>query len=169
MFVHGLNVLVSDLGSHRSAGNACTYYFLHILLDTTLGESRSPRINCSSHSVDSKGVGLIYLVLQTSTWLLSKKLGIKGLKTGQYGNPPSVTYWVRQAAVYVSALTTMKLLVVALFAVWPGISSIGDWLLGWTTLWDGESVQVILYVYSFARCAMFHATFLVSWVSSPRS
>lgn len=37
MFVHGLNVLISDLGSHHSAGNACTYYFLNILLDTTLG------------------------------------------------------------------------------------------------------------------------------------
>lgn len=48
MFVHGLNVLVSDLGSNRSAGNACTFYFLHILLDTTLGESLwIPRINCT--------------------------------------------------------------------------------------------------------------------------
>lgn len=86
-------------------------------------------------------------MLQSSTWLLSKKCGIKGLKTGQYGKPPSVTYWVRQAAVYVFSLTTMKLLVVALFAFWPGVSTIGDWLLGWTTLWDGESVQVILYVH----------------------
>ena len=39
----------------------------------------------------------------------------------------------------------MKLLVVALFAVWPGISSIGDWLLSWTIVGDGDSVQVVLY------------------------
>ena len=97
--------------------------------------------------LDPKGVGTIYLVLQSSTWLLSKKFGIKGLKTGQYGNPPSVTYWVRQAAVYIFALAAMKLLVVALFAFWPGISAVGDWLLGWTTLWGhGDSVEVILYV-----------------------
>lgn len=38
MFVHGVNVLISDLGSHRAAGNACTFYFLNILIDTTLGE-----------------------------------------------------------------------------------------------------------------------------------
>ncbi|KAF8559439.1 hypothetical protein OG21DRAFT_1562464 [Imleria badia] len=125
MFIHGLNVLISDFGSYHSAGNACTYYFLNILLDTTLG------------------VGLIYLVLQSSTWLFSKKFGIKGLKTGQYGNPPSFTYWLRQAAVYIFALTAMKLLVVVLFAFWPDISAIGDWLLGWTTLWDGDSVQVV--------------------------
>lgn len=39
MFVHGVNVVVSDVGSTRSSGNACMYYFLNILLDTTLGTS----------------------------------------------------------------------------------------------------------------------------------
>jgi hypothetical protein len=39
MFVHGVNVIVSDVGSTRSSGNACVYYFLNILLDTTLGTS----------------------------------------------------------------------------------------------------------------------------------
>lgn len=38
MFVHGVNVLISDLGSHHSSGNACVFYFLNILVDTTLGE-----------------------------------------------------------------------------------------------------------------------------------
>lgn len=37
MFVHGVNVVVSDVGSTRTSGNACVYYFLNILLDTTLG------------------------------------------------------------------------------------------------------------------------------------
>lgn len=41
MFVHGVNVLISDLGSHHTAGNACTYYFLNVLVDTTLGEYQS--------------------------------------------------------------------------------------------------------------------------------
>jgi len=35
MFVHGVNVLVSHLGS--STNNACVFYFLNILIDTTLG------------------------------------------------------------------------------------------------------------------------------------
>ncbi|KAI6018276.1 vacuolar membrane protein-domain-containing protein, partial [Pisolithus marmoratus] len=125
MFIHGLNVLISDLGSHQFSGNACTYYFLNILVDTTLG------------------VGLIYLILQATTFLLSKKLHLKGFRSGQYGNPPSFVYWARQAAVYVVALTTMKLLVVALFAIWPGLFELGDWLLDWTSIGDGESFQVI--------------------------
>lgn len=37
MFVHGVNVLVSDLISHHSSANACVSYFLNILIDTTLG------------------------------------------------------------------------------------------------------------------------------------
>lgn len=42
MFVHGVNVLISDVGSHRTAGNACVFYFLNILVDTTLGTSPFP-------------------------------------------------------------------------------------------------------------------------------
>lgn len=41
MFVHGINVFVSDLGSNHTEGNACVFYFLNILIDTTLGTSRS--------------------------------------------------------------------------------------------------------------------------------
>lgn len=37
MFVHGVNVLISDVVAHVSSGNACVLYFLNILLDTTLG------------------------------------------------------------------------------------------------------------------------------------
>lgn len=37
MFVHGVNLFVSDLGSDTTEGNACVFYFLNILIDTTLG------------------------------------------------------------------------------------------------------------------------------------
>ena len=39
MFVHGANLLVSGMASHRTSGNACVSYFLNILIDTTIGES----------------------------------------------------------------------------------------------------------------------------------
>jgi hypothetical protein len=42
MFVHGVNVLVSDFVAHHSSSNACVPYFLNILLDTTLGEVKAP-------------------------------------------------------------------------------------------------------------------------------
>lgn len=37
MFVHGVNVFVSDVVSHNSDENACVFYFFNILVDTTLG------------------------------------------------------------------------------------------------------------------------------------
>ncbi|TFK55645.1 hypothetical protein OE88DRAFT_1622416, partial [Heliocybe sulcata] len=123
LFVHGVNVLISDVGAHRGAGNACVFYFLNILIDTTVG------------------VAIIYLFLHLSTNLLAVKLNLKGFESGQYGNPPSANYWARQAAVYVLAITTMKLLVIALFSLFPGIFQIGAWLLAW--LGPTDTVQVI--------------------------
>lgn len=95
-------------------------------------------------AVDSvfEGVAVIYLILRAANHLLSEKLQLKGFQSGQYGDPPSMLFWARQAAVYVLALTTMKLLVVALFAIWPGIFKVGEWLLSWTG--GGDAVQVIL-------------------------
>ena len=90
------------------------------------------------------GIGIIYVILQVVTYLLTEKLHWKGFQSGVYGTPPSLNYWFRQAAVYVFALTTMKLLVVALFAALPAIFDLGEWLL--TFLGPSDAAQVILYV-----------------------
>ena len=39
MFVHGVNLLMSNRVAHRKSSNACVAYILNILLDTTLGMS----------------------------------------------------------------------------------------------------------------------------------
>jgi hypothetical protein len=125
MFVHGVNVFISDFGSHHSAKNACVFYFLNILIDTTLG------------------VALIYLILRALTYILADISQLKGFESGQYGSPPSIQFWLRQAAVYVLSLTSMKLLVVGLFALFPGLFKVGEWLLSWTRTGDKDAVQVI--------------------------
>ncbi|KAF8076750.1 vacuolar membrane protein-domain-containing protein [Lyophyllum atratum] len=125
MFVHGVNVFLSGLISEFTSGNACVFYFLHILLDTTLG------------------VAFLYVIHHVLTHIFSEKLQLKGFESGVYGTPPSVKYWARQAALYVLALTTMKLLVITLLVVFPGIFSIGEWLLSWTRVGEGDSLQVI--------------------------
>ena len=38
MFVHGLNLFISDIAADHTSGNPCVLYFLNILIDTTLGE-----------------------------------------------------------------------------------------------------------------------------------
>ncbi|KAF9464798.1 vacuolar membrane protein-domain-containing protein [Collybia nuda] len=125
MFVHGANVFVSGFVSEHTSGNACVFYFLHILLDTTLG------------------VAFIYLILRVLTHVFSERLQFNGFESGIYGNPPSFKYWARQAALYVLSLTTMKLLVIALLSLFPWLFKAGEWLLSWTWTGDGDSLQVI--------------------------
>ncbi|SJL02450.1 uncharacterized protein ARMOST_05777 [Armillaria ostoyae] len=125
MFVHGVNVFVSDVVSHNSDENACVFYFFNILVDTTLG------------------IGLLYIILRVLTHLFIENLHLKGFESGIYGTPPSIKFWGKQAALYVVALTTMKLLVIALLAFFPGLFIIGAWLLSWTWTGDGDALQVI--------------------------
>lgn len=91
------------------------------------------------------GVGAIYLTLHLLTWLFTAKLQFKGFQSGQYGTPPSLNYWARQAAVYVVSLTSMKLLVVLLLASLHRLLDFGAWLLSW--LGNGDTAQVVLYVF----------------------
>ncbi|KAF8622193.1 hypothetical protein AX15_007302 [Amanita polypyramis BW_CC] len=125
LFVHSLNVLISDAVSRYKSGDACVFYFLNILIDTTLG------------------VGLLYVTLHALTTLLSNKLNFKGFESGVYGDPPSYSYWMRQAAVYVSSLTAMKFLVLLILIWFPGLFTIGDWLLSWTRIGSGDTFQVV--------------------------
>jgi len=144
MFVHGVNLLISGVVARIESGNACVLYFLNILIDTTLGarSSRMFSLRLRANNTWMIGVGIIYYCLKWATLLLSDKLGLEGLRSGEYGSPPSPAYWLRQLAVYVSCLTIMKLVVVGLFALWPGILKVGEWLLSW--LGNGDAAQVVL-------------------------
>ncbi|KIJ56932.1 hypothetical protein M422DRAFT_104141, partial [Sphaerobolus stellatus SS14] len=121
-FIHGLNILISDVIARIAKGNPCNLYFLNILIDTTIG------------------VGYIYLVLHAADKLLTNRLKLKGFRSGQYGDPPSLAYWARQASVYVFTILTMKLLMVGLFAAWPGIFDIAAYIIKWTN--GHETLQV---------------------------
>ena len=83
-------------------------------------------------------------ILHGLTHILSEKLQYSGFESGVYGNPPSFNFWARQAALYVMSLTTMKLLVIMILILFPGILQVGEWLLRWTRGGDGGSLQVIL-------------------------
>ena len=144
MFVHGVNLLISGVVAQRESGNACVLYFLNILIDTTLGTHSFQLFSLRppTNRICTIGVGIIYYCLKYATLLLSEKRGLEGFKSGEYGSPPSLVYWIRQLLVYLSCLTIMKLVVLALFAVWPGIFKVGEWLLSW--LGYGDATQVIL-------------------------
>ncbi|KDQ08880.1 hypothetical protein BOTBODRAFT_148497 [Botryobasidium botryosum FD-172 SS1] len=123
IMVHLLNVFISDLVAGHTATNPCVAYFINILIDTTLG------------------VGIIFYFLKVANHILTVRLKLDGFTSGLYGEPPSYKFWLRQAAVYVCALLAMKITVVVMFAVFPWLYDVGEWLISWTG--DKGGVQVI--------------------------
>ena len=90
------------------------------------------------------GVAIIYIILHTLTRLLTERFNLKGFESGVYGNPPSIKFWACQAAIYVLCLLIMKLIVVTILSSFPDIYVAGEWLLSWTWMGKGDSLQVIL-------------------------
>ncbi|KAG8759443.1 hypothetical protein FRC14_005923 [Serendipita sp. 396] len=126
--VHFANVFISAIGGEQTVQNPCVLYFLNIVVDTTVG------------------VGILYLLLWGATKILTEHLQIRGLQSGQYGDgpKPSPVFWARQAAVYVACLLGMKVAVIILFAVWPGIFAIGEWILSWIGNSDWAQVVFVM-------------------------
>ncbi|KAG8903114.1 hypothetical protein FRB99_003748 [Tulasnella sp. 403] len=113
--IHLLNIGISAWVSRPSSGNnPCAAYFMNVTIDVTLG------------------VGIIWLVLHGLTNFLTNRLQLEGFESGYYGSPPSLVFWARQASVYIVAVVSMKLAVLALLTGLPALLDIGDWILSWT-------------------------------------
>ena len=126
--LHASNVLLSALFRKTKHVSACGRYVNHLLLDTTIG------------------VGVIYLLLKLSSHVLTTTLKWPGFVSGVYGTPPRLSYFARQAAVYVAVLMTMKGFVVIILVVFPGLYAIGGFLIGWTKGNTGLQVVFVLCV-----------------------
>ncbi|OAC98069.1 hypothetical protein MUCCIDRAFT_122803, partial [Mucor lusitanicus CBS 277.49] len=118
--IHTLNLVASHLFGKSLDGepesNPCVWYFLNILVDTTLG------------------VLIIWGVL-SAVKFVARFYRLKGFQSGVYGDPPLVNQikvWAKQLGVYVLALVTMKVVVVILFGLCPWLETFGEWVLGWT-------------------------------------
>ncbi|SPC60641.1 related to Vacuolar membrane protein [Ustilago sp. UG-2017b] len=141
LFVHILNIILSDFVASGGGENPCSLYFLNILVDTTLG------------------VFFIYIALKFVTWFLTERLGLQGFVSGQYTPPlptaepatgssttwsqqsrashttyprgrPRVGYWLKQLGSYLFVLFLMKMAVLVILAVFPFLYDVGSWILG---------------------------------------
>lgn len=100
LFVHTLNVLLSNSVAHAGEENPCSLYFLNILVDTTLG------------------VSIIYITLRITTHVLTDVLGFSGFVSGQYSDRnkrgrgkasrPKVSFWLKQLANYFFTLLLVR-------------------------------------------------------------
>ncbi|CAB4406652.1 unnamed protein product [Rhizophagus irregularis] len=114
--VHGLNIIVSYIAGSIDGGgdtNPCVWYFLNIFIDCTLG------------------VFILYVLLKIVDFIVVIT-GTEGMKSGDYGHPPNVNWWIRQTVAFICCLFVMKIVVVLIFRLCPFLFDTGEFLLGWT-------------------------------------
>ncbi|KAI9020244.1 vacuolar membrane protein-domain-containing protein, partial [Phycomyces nitens] len=132
--IHSLNVVAAYVFGTNPDGeqsNPCVWYFLNILVDTTLG------------------VVILWLILSGFKYITSY-FGWTGFESGVYGNPPmtdQLKQWGKQLVLYIVSLVLMKSVVVLLFHLCPWISDFGRWVLQWTL--GNYKLQVVFVMLIF--------------------
>lgn len=108
--------------------NPCSFYLLNLAIDTTIG------------------IPILIVILRVLTAGFSlTPLGNppESIQSGNYGNPPRVTRWLKQSMIYFLGLLGMKMCVFFIFQLLPWIVQIGDWALRWT---EGNEAYQIAFV-----------------------
>ncbi|EJT81625.1 hypothetical protein GGTG_01603 [Gaeumannomyces tritici R3-111a-1] len=112
--------------------NPCSWYLLNLGIDTTLG------------------IPILILLLRVTTKLVAHTpLGQppESIQSGNYGSPPKALWWLKQSIIYFCGLFGMKVCVLIIFVLFPWISHVGDWALGWTE--GNERLQIVFVMMLF--------------------
>ena len=112
--------------------NPCSYYLLNLAIDTTVG---IPILICILKVLN---VGASYTPLARPP---------DSIMSGYYGDPPRVTWWLKQSMIYFTGLVGMKFCVFIIFQLCPWIVKVGDWALRWTE--GNEAVQIAFVMLIF--------------------
>ncbi|KAF2711347.1 hypothetical protein K504DRAFT_465110 [Pleomassaria siparia CBS 279.74] len=112
--------------------NPCSFYLLNLAIDTTIG------------------IPILVILLK----LLHRAFSLTALanppesiRSGNYGHPARVTWWLKQSFIYFLGLFGMKFCVFLIFQLLPWIAWVGDWALRWTE--GNEAVQITFVMFIF--------------------
>lgn len=135
LMLHFLNLLASILFSDDSSGmdeNPCTWYFLNVLFDTTIG------------------VPLLWACLYY-VYTVAFKLKMTKIISGRYGDPPEFAAFAKQAALYMIALILAKIFLYLILYTVPFLDNWGAYLISWTNF--DLRVQILFVMFIFP-CVM---------------
>ncbi|KAI9316039.1 vacuolar membrane protein-domain-containing protein [Dichotomocladium elegans] len=133
--IHFLNLAVSYLVGRPMNGprtNLCVWYFLNVLVDTTLG------------------VGILWFWLHAIQYVLENYLHARYIRSGNYGPGPlrrRAWPWLKQTTVFVACEGLMKFCVLLLFRFFPVLFDLGNWALRWTR--GNYRYQVVFVMFIF--------------------
>jgi hypothetical protein len=71
----------------------------------------------------------------------------ESIKSGNYGQPPKATWWLKQCLLYFVGLLGMKFCVFVIFTLCPWIAVVGNWALRWTE--GNEAIQIAFVMLIF--------------------
>ncbi|KAJ3034188.1 hypothetical protein HK097_004585, partial [Rhizophlyctis rosea] len=131
--VHVANVAIAIFvgkDDRHDQDNPCVWYFLNILLDTTIG------------------VGILYLVLK-GLHAIVDYFHIRDMQSGHYGHPPRLSAWFRQLSLFIFAWLIVKLLVIFLLDLFPQFACFASWLLAPLENSGDTRLQVIVVMLVF--------------------
>ncbi|KAJ1517729.1 hypothetical protein HMI55_006177 [Coelomomyces lativittatus] len=111
LLVHSCNVFFSLLAVSASTfQNPCILYFLNVLVDTT--------------------VGVLILIFFLKVYHAGYHRCVhERMVMGYYGHPPQWKPWLIQTGLFSCSLFSMKLVVVVLLKLVPGLETLGNWVL----------------------------------------
>ncbi|TKA81228.1 hypothetical protein B0A49_00498 [Cryomyces minteri] len=93
--------------------NPCSFYLLNLAIDTTIGIP----------------ILVVLLRLLHHAVLLTHMVSPpESIKSGNYGQPPRATWWLKQSTIYFVGLFGMKLCVFFIFQLLPWLGWVGDWV-----------------------------------------
>ena len=112
--------------------NPCSFYLLNLAIDTTIGIP----------------VLVVFLNVLHKLFLYTSLANPpESIKSGNYGHPARVTWWMKQCLIYFIGLFLMKMFVFFLFQALPWLAWVGDWALRWTE--GNESLQIAFVMFLF--------------------
>lgn len=141
--------------------NPCSFYLLNLAIDVSL-EARTTQISVQSPFIiftdmmifkyiqTTVGIPILILLLRIFTHLVSyTPMGNppESIQSGNYGSPPRAWWWLKQSLIYFCGLFGMKFCVLIIFIMFPWISRVGDWALGWTE--GNEKLQIVFVMMLF--------------------
>jgi hypothetical protein len=126
ILVHFVNILLSYLTTilPRTSSNPCVWYFLNLLLDTTIG------------------VYILYLWLRL-VHSIASHFGLEDIETGYYGNPPKLWAWFKQFCVFVCSWILVKVTVFIFLALFPYL---GDLIARVFVIFNGNTKAQVAFV-----------------------
>jgi len=71
----------------------------------------------------------------------------ESIQSGNYGQPPKTTWWLKQSILYFLGLLLMKACVFFVFEICPWIIVVGNWALRWTE--GNEALQIAFVMLIF--------------------